>query len=76
MRSWSRIYFVALAFLTAVASAESIRFDTHGGDAWTFELPVSGTFDATACKQVQVRTARAAVDATMINDRFFATALL
>ena len=70
------VIFLAVATPAIVLAAETIRFDTHGGEAWTFELPLMGTFDASACKQVRIETSRGTTAATLIGNRFFADALL
>jgi cyclomaltodextrinase / maltogenic alpha-amylase / neopullulanase len=69
----SRSAALALLVVTAVASAESpVVFDTNGGDAWTFNRRVSGQVSRSKCDAVDIRSARARVNATLIGERFFA----
>lgn len=50
----------------------AIEFDTEGGDAWTFTLPLSGRFDARRCTSVAVESRIARIEALRIDARFHA----
>ena len=64
------------ALLLASTHAATIELETHGGDAWAFELPVSGRISSGTCTSVSLESSRAAVTAAVFDDRFAARALL
>jgi cyclomaltodextrinase / maltogenic alpha-amylase / neopullulanase len=62
-----------LCFGHAAADAQGmVEFDTVGGDAWTFALPISGRFAPGQCDSVAIESPRARIEALRIDDRFFA----
>lgn len=67
---------LTLYLATSVAGATStqiLRFDTHGGDAWTFAKVISGTITRSACDTVTLLSARGRVSAQVVHDHFVAT---
>jgi cyclomaltodextrinase / maltogenic alpha-amylase / neopullulanase len=63
-----------LAGTAATASgSEVLRFDTHGGDAWTFSKVVSGTVIRDVCDTVTLVSGRARVSVQVAQGRFTAT---
>jgi cyclomaltodextrinase len=63
--------FVTFAVSTALPAAESpVRFDTAGGDAWTFDKPVTGRVNASECDEVLVESPAGVATALVTQDRF------
>ncbi len=53
--AWAALLTIHLAGTGANASAQQpVRFDTHGGDAWTFSKDISGTVSRDRCDSVVV----------------------
>ena len=63
-----------LAPMLAAASVHAgvLELDLVGGDAWTLEKPVTGTFAPQACDRIDVLTEGASIRANVQNQRFFA----
>ena len=60
----------------AAIGRELLRFDTYGGDAWTFAKVISGTAEQNRCDTVVVRSARGRSSAPVVHGRFAATVSL
>ncbi len=61
-----------LVLQSLACAADAIRFDTHGGDAWTFTKTVEGQILANACDEVIVAAPQAQVRAVLEAERFTA----
>lgn len=55
----------------AAADPPAVTFETTGGDAWTFEKRVQGTF-APACERIVIHARRDTIEASLDGERFFA----
>jgi hypothetical protein len=76
MSSLLRISALILAFSSNAALAESLSFDRLGGDAWQFQLSVSGHARSSRCDHIDIRSASGHTRALQIHDRFFASVSL
>jgi cyclomaltodextrinase / maltogenic alpha-amylase / neopullulanase len=64
---------VTLTLSVALHAAEPpVRFDTTGGDAWTFDKQVTGRVRASDCDEVQVESRAGIAVALISDDRFSA----
>jgi cyclomaltodextrinase / maltogenic alpha-amylase / neopullulanase len=57
----------------AALGGNLLRFDSRGGDAWTFSKLISGTVPQDRCDAVVVRSSRGRVSAPVTEGRFAAT---
>lgn len=63
--------FVTFAVSTALPAAEPpVRFDTVGGDAWTFDKHLTGRVNASECDEVVIKSPAGAATALITQDRF------
>jgi glycosidase len=63
--------FVTFAVSVSLHAAEPpVRFDTAGGDAWTFDKHVTGHVSASDCDEVLVESPAGAAIALITQDRF------
>ena len=68
-----RISAFILALSTDLTLAESLSFDTAGGDAWLFEMPVSGKAGSSRCDRIVIQSPSGQTRALRIEDRFHAS---
>lgn len=68
-----RILCATVAILAGgVEAAPIVALETHGGDAWTFELRISGEVSGGTCDRVELRSQSATIDALQVDGRFVA----
>lgn len=71
-----RISAIILTLSSDLTLAESLTFDTSGGDAWLFEMPVSGKAGSSRCDRIVVRSPSGQTHAVRMKDRFYASVSL
>jgi cyclomaltodextrinase / maltogenic alpha-amylase / neopullulanase len=71
-----RISAIILALSSDLTLAESLTFDTSGGDAWLFEMPASGNTGSSRCDRILIQSPSGQARATRIEDRFYASVRL
>jgi cyclomaltodextrinase / maltogenic alpha-amylase / neopullulanase len=67
-----RISAIILALSSGLTLAESLSFDTSGGDAWLFEMPVSGKAGSSRCDRIVIQSPSGQAHAVRVEDRFYA----
>ena len=66
-----RISAIILALSSEPTLAESLSFDTSGGDAWLFEMPVAGNAGSSRCDRIVIQSPSRQARAMRIEDRFY-----
>lgn len=71
---WMQCFLAALvtAFSSLHAAEAPVRFDTTGGDAWTFEKHITGQVSTSDCDEVQVESPTGSAIALISEGRFSA----